>query len=123
MARPIKGSFYLTGLKHIKEVRKNSKGEQVECMVIPIVQNNLFVTDKGSVIVNFAAWPKSGTANVKFTHNLKQSLDKDDAEKLKAAGLYPADLGNLTLSSDESDPTPSAPADISAPISPADCPF
>ena len=92
-------------------------------MVIPIVQNNLFVTDKGSVIVNFAAWPKSGTANVKFTHNLKQSLDKDDAEKLKAAGLYPADLGNLTLSSDESDPTQSSPADISAPISPADCPF
>ena len=56
---------------------KNNKGNDIECIVIPIALNNLFKGEKG-VYGEFVAFEvKEKRADSKDTHLVKQSLPKD----------------------------------------------
>lgn len=64
-------------------ILKMGKNKDVDCIVIPIAQNNLFKTEKGAVYADFIGFditnPKEGQ---KDTHIVKQSLSKELQEKM-----------------------------------------
>lgn len=81
------------------EVRKDSKGNDVPCAVIPLPHNWLSKTEKGNVFVNLSAWkipPEKRKADRKDTHIVSLDPGKEVREKLKAVDKYPPTLGNLT---------------------------
>ena len=109
----ITGSINLAGFKHILEKRKNSKGEMIDCITIPLSANYLNKTDKGNVYVNISAWPRKNAPkneNDKSTHIVNQDPGKDVRAKLKEANEYPPTLGNLTVWDQASGETNDQPA-------------
>jgi hypothetical protein len=94
----------LTTLKH--GIITTPKGQ--ECIVIPIVDNNLYKSEVGNIYLDLIAWPLK-TVQKDQTHLVKQSLPKTvregmTAEKLKEMPI----IGNLKTW-DEAGHTESAP--------------
>lgn len=62
---------------------KMGKNKDVDCIVIPIAQNNFFKSEKGAVYADFIGFdianPKEGS---KDTHIVKQSFSKEVQEKM-----------------------------------------
>jgi hypothetical protein len=93
----ITGKLNLLNLYCVKRFEKSASG-LIECLIIPIEQNKLFVGEKG-VYLDFIGFeirePKEGS---KDTHIVKQSLSKEEREsmtdeELKAMPI----LGNLSV--------------------------
>lgn len=58
---------------------KSGKNKDVDCILIPINQNNLFKSEKGAVyldLIGFEVAPEKRKADSKDTHLVKQSLPK-----------------------------------------------
>lgn len=60
---------------------KDKDGKQIDCLVIPIELNNLFVSENNEIFLNMVAW-ESGKLKNEQTHLLKQSLPKDIVDKM-----------------------------------------
>lgn len=61
---------------------KMGKNKDVDCICIPIAQNNLFKSEKGAVYADFIGFPSQGREGSKDTHLVKQSFSKDLQEKM-----------------------------------------
>jgi hypothetical protein len=103
----ISGKINLAALTHAKI--KTKKG--ADAIVIPIKENNLFLSEKGNVYLDLQA-NEHIDAEKKTTHIVNQGVPKEVYDKLKAAGEYTPTLGNLTewskLGGGEGDPNTSA---------------
>lgn len=93
----ITGKLNLLNLHAVKRLEKGAAG-MVECLIIPIAKNKLFVGEKG-VYLDFIGFEiKEPKADSKDTHIVKQSLSKEEREtmtdeQLKAMPI----LGNLSV--------------------------
>ena len=67
----------LAGLKHVVRKEKRKDGTEVECLIIPIQQNNLYRGEKGMYIDLTAIEIKNPKSGSKDTHLVKQNLPKD----------------------------------------------
>jgi len=106
----ITGKLNLSKLEHFITDVKNKAGEKEKCIIIPIVRNSLFATEKGNVFIDIAAFEipiekrkivdiASGDKSFKryeSTHIVNQSFDPKKREEMKKAGLYAPTLGNLS---------------------------
>lgn len=71
----------LAALKHTRKLLKGASGE-IDCLIIPIKENNLFVGDKG-LYLDLNHFPiKSPAEGQKDSHLVKQSLPKELLEKM-----------------------------------------
>lgn len=102
----ISGKINLLQLHAIRKMITGQLGP-IECLVIPIAKNNLFIGDKG-VYLNLIAFeiekPKNDS---KDTHLVKQSLNKEvreamTEEQLKALPI----LGNLQVWGEKTESAP-----------------
>lgn len=75
-------SVQLTKLNRVGRTSATDKnGNKIDCLVIPIALNHLFVSDNNEVFLNAVAWESDKLKNGQ-THLLKQSLPKDVVEKM-----------------------------------------
>lgn len=93
----IGGKINLALLTHVLQMKKNSNGKEIECIVIPIEKNNLFKSEKGNIYLDIIAFelkdPKHGD-----THLVKQSLPKKVREAMSKEDLEKMPiLGNLKV--------------------------
>jgi len=91
----IRGKLTLTALKSVVRKMKNKDGKEIDVLIIPIEENNLFLSKKGSVYLDIIAFESDKIPD--FTHSVKQSLPKEVREQLKADGIQTPFLGNLEL--------------------------
>lgn len=105
-------------------VRKMITGQMgpVECLVIPIAKNNLFIGDKG-VYLDLIAFeidkPKEGS---KDTHLVKQSFSKEVREAMSEEQLKSLPiLGNLQVWSEKTEQSTTSSNEVQDEIS--DLPF
>ncbi len=111
----------LTQLKFARRMM-NGKNGQVDCLVIPIKDNNLFIGEKG-IYLDITGFEIKKQGESKDTHLLKQSLPKDVYESLsedqkKAIPI----IGNARLwGTEHSDPEPQG--DMTAGAEDSDLPF
>jgi hypothetical protein len=93
----ISGKINLLMLKGAVKKMKAQSGE-IECLVIPIVQNNLFKGEKGIYLDLIAFEIKREKGDSKDTHLIKQSLPKDIREKMTQEELNAMPiLGNIMV--------------------------
>ena len=72
----------LAGLKNAAII-KSGKNKDVDCILIPIAQNNLFKSEKGAVYLDLQGFEyKSQKEGSKDTHLVKQSLPKEVFDKM-----------------------------------------
>lgn len=72
----------LSGLKRTGRAQmKDGKGGTFDCLVIPIAENNLYVSEKNEIFINLVGW-ESGKLKNNQTHLLKQSFDREVMEKM-----------------------------------------
>ena len=111
MSKTITGKLNLLQLYAVRKMISGKTGA-VECLVIPIEKNKLFIGDKGVYLdlIAFELDPAKRKTDSKDTHLLKQSFSKEvreamGEEELKALPI----LGNLQVWGDyvESEPTSS----------------
>jgi hypothetical protein len=109
------GQFVLSNLKHVIETRKNSKGEDVECIVIPIKSNGLYRSEKGMVSASFFFNELNGkfldllrSKGQTQTHKMTFREDEDRQKARKAYNeanpndkRYPVELGLVTFSGEK----------------------
>lgn len=77
-------SVNLTKLKHVIKVIEGKSGP-VECLIIPVKENNLYEGKEGIRCLNLKAWavkePKTENRKTN-THILKQTVGKEAYEKM-----------------------------------------
>lgn len=117
----IKGKINLAAFTHAVMDIKKKDGSTTKAIIIPIDDNNLFLSEKGNVFFDFyaneiAVEKRKGD----YSHLINQSISKEKREALKAESKYPPTLGNLTAESYEQAQT--AVNDFEAPTA-ADMPF
>jgi hypothetical protein len=121
----ISGSFNLGALKSVIREMKGKRG-MVKCIVIPINENDLIITERGGVYFNWIAFEKKTKTDGKDTHVMKQSLPKEKYETLtdEQKQSYPI-IGNLTLwaGRKEQQQSDEIPAEPEFEISEDDLPF
>lgn len=92
----IRGKLTLTKLKSVVRKMKNKKGEMIDCLIIPIKENDLFYSKKGSVFLDIVAFE-----NDKFkewTHSVKQSVPSEKYKVMTADEKMKVPfLGNLEV--------------------------
>jgi len=72
----------LAGFKNAS-ILKMGKNKDVDCIIIPIAQNNFFKSEKGAVYLDLIGFDIANPkADSKDTHIVKQSLSKDIQEKM-----------------------------------------
>lgn len=93
------GNIKLTDLVHVLTTMKGSDGQDKEVIIIPLEKNRLSKDTKDNVYLNF--WGKFSPKLNNATHWIKQSIKKEEMEKLseeeKKAIPF---LGNLTMKED-----------------------
>lgn len=103
----------LAGLKHSRKLLSGKSG-QVDCLIIPIVENKLFIGEKGLYLdlTHIEIKDRSKQApDQKDTHLIKQSFSKEVYEAMteEERKSYPI-LGNSILwTSNQNEPELSAP--------------
>jgi hypothetical protein len=109
----ISGKLNLLNLHAVRKIMPGQLGP-VECLVIPIEKNKLFIGDKGVYLdlIAFEIDPSKRTADSKDTHLVKQSFSKEVREamtedQLKAMPI----LGNFQVWSDKQESEP-----VSSPV-------
>ena len=105
----ISGKLNLMQLHAIRKMITGAAGP-VECLVIPIAKNRLFVGEKGVYLdlIAFEVDPAKRTADSKDTHLIKQSFSKEVRSEIGEEGLKQLPiLGNLQVwdGQGESEPT------------------
>lgn len=92
----MQGKFNLAAFKHaIMDVARKD-GSKVKCIVIPIEENSLFLSDKGNVYCDWRAWELAPEKRKgEETHLINQSLKKEVRDALKAAGKYAPTIGTI----------------------------
>jgi hypothetical protein len=71
----------LAALKHTRKLLKGASGE-IDCLIIPIKENNLFIGDKG-LYLDLNHFPiKNPAEGQKDSHLVKQSLPKELLDKM-----------------------------------------
>lgn len=102
----ISGKINLLNLHAVRKMMPGQLG-QVECLVIPIEKNKLFICEKG-VYLDIVAFELQKKGDSKDTHLVKQSFSKEEREKMTDEQLKSMPvLGNLQVWSDtaqESEP-------------------
>lgn len=93
----VTGKINLLNLYSQKKMMKGKAGD-VECLVIPIEKNKLFVGEKG-VYLDFIGFEiKEKKTDSKDTHLVKQSFSKEEREKMTEEQLRSVPiLGNLCV--------------------------
>jgi hypothetical protein len=116
----ISGKINLAALTHA--IRTSKDGN--EYIAIPIKKNHLFRSEVGNVYLDISA-NEHINKEKKETHIVKQSLPKEEYQKLKDAGEYAPTLGNLTDWSKlgGGEPTPNNTAAVDIPEGEDDLPF
>lgn len=91
------GKINLLNLYSQKKMMKGKIGD-VECLIIPIEKNKLFVGEKG-VYLDFIGFEiKEKKTDSKDTHLVKQSFSKEEREKMTEEQLRSVPiLGNLCV--------------------------
>jgi hypothetical protein len=105
----------LAELKHKIQKKKTKDGNEIECLVIPIDQNNLYHSkEKGNVYLDLVAWENN---NKEYnSHILKQSLPKEVREKMSEEELKEQPIvGNMKPMSGGG--APSKPSSVPAALS------
>jgi len=95
----ISGKLNLMNLNAIRKMMPGKLG-QVECLVIPIEKNKLFVGEKGVYLdlIAFEVDPAKRSADSKDTHIVKQSFSKEVREAMTDEQLKSLPiLGNLQV--------------------------
>lgn len=103
----INGKVNLMQLHAIRKMITGAAGP-VECIVIPITKNKLFIGEKGVYLDLVAFEVKEKKTDSKDTHILKQSFSKEVREAMSDEELKSLPiLGNLQVLSDsyEAEPT------------------
>jgi len=77
----ISGRINLAKFKHVLTKKKNKAGEEVDCIVIPIDMNELFMSDSGNVFLDIVAFD-SDKPEYKQTHAVKQSIPKEKRDSM-----------------------------------------
>jgi hypothetical protein len=77
----ISTNINLTALTHTVRKFKNKAGAEVDCLVIPIEANHLFVGEKGSVYLNTNGYSVR-ESKVSATHIVKQAFKKEFYDSL-----------------------------------------
>ena len=102
----ISGKLNLLQLHAVKKMMPGQLGP-VECLIIPIQKNNLFVGDKGVYLDLIAFEVENKKSDSKDTHLIKQSLSKEVREKMTSEQLNAMPiLGNLQVWGERSEPEP-----------------
>ena len=92
----ITGKINLLNLIAAKKMIKGAAGE-IECLVIPIEKNKLFVGEKG-IYLDLVAFDIKKQVESKDTHIVKQSFSKEEREKMTEDELKALPiLGNLCV--------------------------
>jgi hypothetical protein len=93
----ITGKLNLLNLQVVKRFEKSASG-MVECLIIPIEKNKLYIGEKGVYLDLVAFEIKEPKADSKDTHIVKQSLAKDIRESMTDEQLRAMPiLGNLSV--------------------------
>jgi hypothetical protein len=102
--------------------KMKAKSGLIDCIVIPIDQNNLFRGEKGIYLDMIAFEIKNKQNDSKDTHLIKQSLPKEIREKMTQDELNAMPiLGNISVWGEHAE---SEPVSSPAPIDPGnDLPF
>lgn len=120
----ITGKINLAKFEHVLRKFKNKKGEEEECIVIPIKRNKFFRSEKGNVFVDIVAFDKKPEhVQNDETHSLKQSLSKDELAKMKEKGEYTPFIGDLRVSGGGGNEQPNTSDDFSDEAGADDLPF
>lgn len=97
----ITGKINLMNLHAVKRFEKGAAG-LVECLIIPIEKNKLFVGEKGVYLDIIAFDITNKKPDQKDTHLVKQSFSKEEREKMTEEQLKAVPiLGNLCVLSGE----------------------
>lgn len=94
----ITGKINLQLLKSVKRFEKNTKGDLIECLIIPIVANKLFIGEKGVYLDLVAFEKRERKEGERDTHLIKQSLSKEQREAMTEEELRSMPiLGGLSV--------------------------
>jgi len=108
----ITGKLNLLNLTVARQMVKGKMGE-VDCLVIPIEKNKLFVGEKGIYLDLIAFEIKEQKEGRTDTHLIKQSFSKAEREKMTEEQLKAIPiLGSLTVGTIQSSQEPISKADI-----------
>jgi len=108
-------------LLQLHAVRKMITGQlgPVECLVIPIEKNKLFVGEKGIYLDLIAFELEKKKEDSKDSHLVKQSFSKEKREKMTDAELKALPiLGNLQVWSDQIESEPTSNSELQNEIDP-----
>lgn len=78
----VKSQLNLKNLVHVVEKRKSKSGAEVECLVIPIEANKIFVGEKGFYLNLIGFELADEKKNQNQTHLIKQSFSKEYLDAL-----------------------------------------
>lgn len=104
----ISGKINLLNLHAIRKIMPGQLGP-VECLVIPIEKNSLFVGDKGVYLdlIAFEIDPSKRKSESKDTHLIKQSFSKEVREKMTDEQIKDLPiLGNLQVWGEQQESAP-----------------
>jgi hypothetical protein len=78
----ISGKLNLSMLQHVITEKNSGKtpGKKIKCIIIPIEENDLYLSEKGNVFLDIIAFD-SVNEEYKQTHAVKQSFPKDKYTK------------------------------------------
>jgi len=108
----INGKINLMQLHAIRKMITGVAGP-VECIVIPIAKNKLYVGEKGVYLDLIAFEIKDKKTDSKDTHIVKQSFSKEDREQMSDEELKALPiLGNLQVLSDSYEAEPTSSMDV-----------
>jgi len=100
-------------LAKLKSVVKKVKGKNgmIDCIIIPIEENDLFLSKKGSVFIDLIAFENDKIKE--YTHMLKQSIDGDKYKAMTKDEQFAMPiLGNLEYIDDTSSSAPSVSTEL-----------
>lgn len=63
----------------IKELPKKDGSGTIRCVVIPVEENNIFVSEKGNIFLTLDAW---STDSPYHTHRIRRTLTKMEREQM-----------------------------------------
>jgi hypothetical protein len=100
----IRGKMNLAKLKSVVKKVKGKNG-MIDCIIIPIEENDLFLSKKGSVFIDLIAFENDKIKE--YTHMLKQSIDGDKYKAMTKDEQFAMPiLGNLEYIDDTSSSAP-----------------
>lgn len=63
----------------VREIPKKDGSGSIRCVVIPVEENNIFVSEKGNIFLSLDAW---STDSQYSTHRIRRTLTKAEREQM-----------------------------------------